>query len=115
MIRRPPRSTLFPYTTLFRSKFPAVATKVSHWGNKSFPLGTQKFPHGENKVSHRGNSATCPYFPKKKQRGIFRVSIHPIAICRAALSILPFPESVPCVGPCELPDCGKKLSELLFL
>src|SRR5256885_6386901 len=24
MIRRPPRSTLFPYTTLFRSKFPIV-------------------------------------------------------------------------------------------
>src|SRR2546427_5461385 len=27
MIRRPPRSTLFPYTTLFRS--PAVAAKVN--------------------------------------------------------------------------------------
>src|SRR5436189_2940560 len=25
MIRRPPRSTLFPYTTLFRSQFTAVA------------------------------------------------------------------------------------------
>src|SRR5438105_11320802 len=25
MIRRPPRSTLFPYTTLFRSAFPRVA------------------------------------------------------------------------------------------
>src|SRR5690348_18009599 len=25
MIRRPPRSTLFPYTTLFRSEEPAVA------------------------------------------------------------------------------------------
>src|SRR2546430_3450013 len=25
MIRRPPRSTLFPYTTLFRSQQPAVA------------------------------------------------------------------------------------------
>src|SRR5256885_3740630 len=24
MIRRPPRSTLFPYTTLFRSRFPGV-------------------------------------------------------------------------------------------
>src|SRR2546425_7195606 len=24
MIRRPPRSTLFPYTTLFRSRFPPV-------------------------------------------------------------------------------------------
>src|SRR3712207_8494587 len=26
MIRRPPRSTLFPYTTLFRSSFGAVAS-----------------------------------------------------------------------------------------
>src|SRR5690349_22421345 len=26
MIRRPPRSTLFPYTTLFRSQFHGVAT-----------------------------------------------------------------------------------------
>src|SRR5690348_18097062 len=25
MIRRPPRSTLFPYTTLFRSQLPAIA------------------------------------------------------------------------------------------
>src|SRR5438876_3726561 len=39
MIRRPPRSTLFPYTTLFRSHpdretAPAVAspqTKLAHW------------------------------------------------------------------------------------
>src|SRR2546430_9045572 len=28
MIRRPPRSTLFPYTTLFRSRF----TRGSRWG-----------------------------------------------------------------------------------
>src|SRR5947207_11266708 len=27
MIRRPPRSTLFPYTTLFRSRCPAVVTR----------------------------------------------------------------------------------------
>src|SRR3712207_9062892 len=36
MIRRPPRSTLFPYTTLFRSHeaFPAVAQAriTHHWG-----------------------------------------------------------------------------------
>src|SRR3712207_8196596 len=32
MIRRPPRSTLFPYTTLFRSAIPAVAvTFVMHY------------------------------------------------------------------------------------
>src|SRR2546422_9521533 len=28
MIRRPPRSTLFPYTTLFRSDWPDAATDV---------------------------------------------------------------------------------------
>src|SRR5260370_5769893 len=28
MIRRPPRSTLFPYTTLFRSRFEIAAIKV---------------------------------------------------------------------------------------
>src|SRR2546430_10575953 len=29
MIRRPPRSTLFPYTTLFRSQFEELARDVS--------------------------------------------------------------------------------------
>src|SRR5256885_17008835 len=29
MIRRPPRSTLFPYTTLFRSRFSAVALAMA--------------------------------------------------------------------------------------
>src|SRR3989441_6882354 len=33
MIRRPPRSTLFPYTTLFRSLVQALATLVSADGN----------------------------------------------------------------------------------
>src|SRR2546427_7660297 len=28
MIRRPPRSTLFPYTTLFRSKHPAISAAL---------------------------------------------------------------------------------------
>src|SRR5438552_5196117 len=28
MIRRPPRSTLFPYTTLFRSAFTATSTAI---------------------------------------------------------------------------------------
>src|SRR2546430_8122960 len=30
MIRRPPRSTLFPYTTLFRSTFEVRVTLVQH-------------------------------------------------------------------------------------
>src|SRR2546422_2425143 len=45
MIRRPPRSTLFPYTTLFRSDFNGEhaiwlnGVKVSHLG-KGFPNGS---------------------------------------------------------------------------
>src|SRR2546422_6424093 len=37
MIRRPPRSTLFPYTTLFRSRFIAVAEE--HVADRDALLG----------------------------------------------------------------------------
>src|SRR5437667_7253485 len=33
MIRRPPRSTLFPYTTLFRSRVLYLPQDRSTWGN----------------------------------------------------------------------------------
>src|SRR6266540_2607611 len=39
MIRRPPRSTLFPYTTLFRSRHHASIEKeerFSHWRSEEF-------------------------------------------------------------------------------
>src|SRR2546425_7105221 len=39
MIRRPPRSTLFPYTTLFRS----VDAAVSHFFKRGFGHGEQVF------------------------------------------------------------------------
>src|SRR5437016_8018638 len=32
MIRRPPRSTLFPYTTLFRSSPKALSAAAAGWG-----------------------------------------------------------------------------------
>src|SRR3712207_9302131 len=34
MIRRPPRSTLFPYTTLFRSLMPATVVVGLQWGDE---------------------------------------------------------------------------------
>src|SRR3712207_7870915 len=46
MIRRPPRSTLFPYTTLFRSSFPRPARPSS--GRRRVPdperTGGQRHP-----------------------------------------------------------------------
>src|SRR3989442_7796965 len=46
MIRRPPRSTLFPYTTLFRSRQEAIRQVLRKWR-------TQK-PRGHN------GCLTCP-------------------------------------------------------
>src|SRR5258708_33917614 len=46
MIRRPPRSTLFPYTTLFRSSFIAMETGVSVENIHAFVLGG----HGDTMV-----------------------------------------------------------------
>src|SRR3989442_3851364 len=48
MIRRPPRSTLFPYTTLFRSiyKTAAMFAEASRWmvgAVLTFPFGTLVF------------------------------------------------------------------------
>src|SRR2546429_6660721 len=43
MIRRPPRSTLFPYTTLFRSSFAGILLRLST-RNKEIPRGQGKHP-----------------------------------------------------------------------
>src|SRR2546430_16195944 len=39
MIRRPPRSTLFPYTTLFRSSSPIPCARASVGGSKAHRAG----------------------------------------------------------------------------
>src|SRR5947209_11952993 len=43
MIRRPPRSTLFPYTTLFRSPKLLVSFKFSNIGYNIFSFFNQRF------------------------------------------------------------------------
>src|SRR2546430_7918556 len=42
MIRRPPRSTLFPYTTLFRS--PVLRQRAAGAGTSQPLLGKEEFP-----------------------------------------------------------------------
>src|SRR2546422_8504922 len=53
MIRRPPRSTLFPYTTLFRSPQPAEVVAVrepGEWGGRDERLGVAR-PRSEEHTS----------------------------------------------------------------
>src|SRR5438034_7477812 len=51
MIRRPPRSTLFPYTTLFRSR------RRSRYGEDRLRRCDAAFPQSEDRKSTRLNSS----------------------------------------------------------
>src|SRR5256885_10375384 len=52
MIRRPPRSTLFPYTTLFRSDAPADARPFDRASNRTLPPADLSRRRG-GRPSHR--------------------------------------------------------------
>src|SRR5947207_12613809 len=81
MIRRPPRSTLFPYTTLFRSSHPDHPAKWSatdlaeaHWLGCSYVITSVDRGHAQDRKSTRLNSShtVISYavfcLKKKKQR-----------------------------------------------
>src|SRR2546426_8053877 len=62
MIRRPPRSTLFPYTTLFRSRGPGYAAPRAHRPARPAQGGAQRGREGgrapdEDRKSTRLNSS----------------------------------------------------------
>src|SRR5688572_32269207 len=53
MIRRPPRSTLFPYTTLFRSQWPVIfrsSSSQDEGGTRHFALLTKSLEGHEGKL-----------------------------------------------------------------
>src|SRR3989442_11102086 len=69
MIRRPPRSTLFPYTTLFRSrKLPAMPSQSRsyHW---SIPAATQRMT----------------IFPMRSEEHTSELQSRPHLVCRLLL------------------------------
>src|SRR3989442_3907670 len=53
MIRRPPRSTLFPYTTLFRSVSDSPAPPVSRSGSEEGSSKLSEYPVFERRLSRR--------------------------------------------------------------
>src|SRR5690554_7246912 len=60
MIRRPPRSTLFPYTTLFRSqdkKGFVIPVVITVYADRSFTFITKVSPVPEDRKSTRLNSS----------------------------------------------------------
>src|SRR5690242_21289786 len=56
MIRRPPRSTLFPYTTLFRSKF-LIQCRKRRWGGAMARRDFRQLGLADSIVRRRGEKS----------------------------------------------------------
>src|SRR2546422_7184273 len=85
MIRRPPRSTLFPYTTLFRSRL-ETARPIDPAAHEAYLLGRYLWNKRTDRKSTRLNSShgyiSYAVFCLKKKN---RLSIYRMSHCRAPL------------------------------
>src|SRR5258707_9059633 len=66
MIRRPPRSTLFPYTTLFRSG-PGPPDWPEHIAAEDPGANIGKAGRGEFVVNARAAAIAAEYFPRSEE------------------------------------------------
>src|SRR5258708_30308093 len=70
MIRRPPRSTLFPYTTLFRSPGAAAASvpsSVRQYGSPDATGTTQMSPEGSSQRSSERSEKKAICCPRSEE------------------------------------------------
>src|SRR2546429_5867397 len=79
MIRRPPRSTLFPYTTLFRSSFPSRPTPGLSSGipntRERYRFGTIRSEEHTSELQSRLH-LVCRLLLEKKKKKILQVICH---------------------------------------
>src|SRR2546430_11010276 len=77
MIRRPPRSTLFPYTTLFRSDAEAGPINCVRWfGDDCYPESARSEEH-TSELQSQSNLVCRLLLEKKKKRVTFYTPSHP--------------------------------------
>src|SRR5688572_31544578 len=68
MIRRPPRSTLFPYTTLFRSTLPAKLQVWNSHGDKTTQLPAGLDRKSTRLISSHSQISYAVFCLKKKKK-----------------------------------------------
>src|SRR5437870_6756746 len=90
MIRRPPRSTLFPYTTLFRSVGPAICMSSSSFFpwisfrcfSSAGPCTTSRSEEHTSELQSRGHLVCRLLLEKKKQLQSLHLSLQsPVSSC----------------------------------
>src|SRR5256885_7381781 len=95
MIRRPPRSTLFPYTTLFRSLGVALQRiePVVPFVETDFSLEAWLFFDTERSEEHTSElqspcNLVCRLLLEKKKKRTSRIITSAPSLCRPAIAIL---------------------------
>src|SRR5690349_23128613 len=89
MIRRPPRSTLFPYTTLFRSGRKRAGDDRAAAPDRERPVDPEAYGRGGDRKSTRLNSSHveisyavfCLKKKKKKADSPARARSHIVYVC----------------------------------
>src|SRR5258707_8211117 len=89
MIRRPPRSTLFPYTTLFRSLVFVARHPGRPRAEPEFWLAWRRLPsHGRRApLGWRGNLSSCsePRKPDRSEEHTSELQSRQYLVCRLLL------------------------------
>src|SRR5438132_6289805 len=84
MIPPPPRSTLFPYTTLFRSWRVGLRAKRGSPKTKELPLGSQLGFHSELSPGSTA-SGVPPSFETRSEEHTSELQSHSDLVCRLLL------------------------------
>src|SRR5260221_6337290 len=82
MIRRPPRSTLFPYTTLFRSQNSQTIMGSGELASTVFLKKHQPIPLSER----IGRSLNSPMTPTRSEEHTSELQSHSDLVCRLLLA-----------------------------
>src|SRR5260370_23173794 len=89
MIRRPPRSTLFPYTTLFRSRVCSVIPSIGPPGGlRSQSIRREPRERGQGPLPHRRAETSCRQGGRRDRRSEEHTSelqSHLNLVCRLLL------------------------------
>src|SRR5947208_5833122 len=95
MILPPPKSTLFPYTTLFRSNYPLTLWKIQ----RNAKEGIDVIPGGWNKerLGHTNHQVGLPQTPPcRKGRGAWQVVARALGRSEEHTSELQSPDHLVC-------------------
>src|SRR3712207_8183865 len=89
MIRRPPRSTLFPYTTLFRSDYRLIIDNLMDLTHEEFvhssSIGQEELSESEMEVSHDERTVTVTKWMLRSEEHTSELQSRQYLVCRLLL------------------------------